>query len=627
MCGIVGFLDLTQKNIDHNIDSMIDAINHRGPDDFGSVIFNTYHKTIDKQGNLSLGHKRLSILDLSQQGHQPMISNDKNLIITYNGEIFNFKEIRKKLQNIGYKFNSQTDTEVILYAYQEYGKKCLDLFRGFFAFCIYDIQKNILFLARDRLGAKPLKYYFNGEIFAFASELKSLMVNESIKKKLDFQAIEQFLTFKYIPAPQTIFCNTFKLEAGHYLEFDIKNKNIKITNYWEPKTNNFKTNNIVNTTEKLLEEAINIRTISDVPIGIFLSGGIDSSVITALLRKNFEGEINAFSMGFNVEKFDERKYAKQVADKFETNHKEFIIDLNFKHDLNDIINSYDEPFADPSIIPSYYLAKETSKYAKVILGGDGGDEIFGGYKRYKIQQQNAFLNYFPKLFLNLDNKILSQTPCGIYKKQGWGKVNRLLEYFSYSFTDNYYLRVSNFTKKEVSCLMELSQDDIWSKHIHNNVSKYNRDNLNKIMAIDSLTHLPEYILHKSDIAGMSNSIEIRAPLIDHKLVEFVNNLPSKYKNNKNLLKEIALKNGVPKNVIYRKKMGFTPPLRNWTLEIQDEIKEVLFESKLLSFLNKKQLEKIYNFHYQNDRILASKIWGLYVLGTWLENNKKYIHSD
>jgi asparagine synthase (glutamine-hydrolysing) len=354
-----------------------------------------------------------------------------------------------------------------------------------------------------------------------------------------------------------------------------------------------------------------------VPIGVFLSGGVDSSVITALLRKNSNSDINTFSMGFAVDKFDESAYAREVADKFDTHHIEFNIDYDFKNDIESIITSYDEPFADPSIIPSYYLAKETSQYVKVVLGGDGGDEVFGGYKRYNIHSRNNFLNYLPNKLFDLNNYLLQQTPYGIYKKQGWGRFNRSLEYFANSFIDGYYLRVANFTQKDIYALMGKWGETIWSDHINKILANSKLDNLNKITLIDQLTHLPEYILNKSDISGMSHSLEIRSPFTDYKLVEFVNNLPAKYKNNKSLLKEIAIKNGVPKDIVYRKKMGFTPPLRKWTADIKDNIGDVLFSDNL-SFLNREVLQDIYDFHYKNNEILASKIWGLYVLGVWLK---------
>lgn len=633
MCGIVGIFSAQNHYTRQDAQNMLNKIEHRGPDDQGINEYNTNF------GKLIFGHKRLSILDLSSLGHQPMSNKDKTLWITYNGEIFNFKEIRRRLEQRGYSFISHTDTEVILYAYQEYGVKCLDMFRGFFAFCIYDIKKQELFLARDRLGSKPLKYYFDGNIFAFASDMKSFYPIKEIKKSVSLSSISQFLSLKYIPAPNTIFKNIYKLCAGKYMIFSIKAKRINIKKYWEPKFEpkmDISYENAKRQTKEILSDAINIRMISDVPVGVFLSGGIDSSAIVALLREKEKSEINTYSVGFSNEKFDERKYAKEIANIFSTNHKEFLVEPNLKNDLNMIINNYDEPFADPSIIPTYYLAKEVSNHVKVVLGGDGADEMLGGYKRYSIHTRNNFLNYLPTRFLNFNNSLLSHIPFAPNKSRSYGKISRIMESLSGNLVDTYYLRLTGYSKKQKYDLfnndLKQLQSNVWNKEIYGYFQEHsNLSAIDKLMAIDQLTHLPEYILTKSDISTMANSIEARAPFIDVNFIEWINKLNSSFKTknySKRILKDILQDTGVPSHIIHRKKAGFTPPLRNWLRDEDAMLKHfMLSNDSILSFFSKDIMKKMYNYNLLNDYSLSNNLWILLVLSIWLEKNKSFIDME
>lgn len=631
MCGIVGIFSSREKYTQKDVKKMLHQISHRGPDDEG---INEYHTNF---GKLLLGHKRLSILDLSSLGHQPMSTNDQTLWITYNGEIFNFKEIRQNLQQKGYSFRSNTDTEVILYAYQEYGIECLKLFRGFFAFCIYDRKKEELFVARDRLGSKPLKYYFDGNTFAFASELKAFYPIKEIKKQVSMSSISQYLSLKYVPAPATIFENIYKLCAGNYILFSFKEKRLQIKKYWEPifePKHQIEYQEAKEKTKEILTDSINIRLISDVPVGVFLSGGIDSSSIVALLKD--KSNINTFSVGFSDSKFDERHYAKKIAEIFHTNHQEFLVEPNLKNDLESIINHYDEPFADPSIIPTYYLAHEVSKYVKVVLGGDGADEMLGGYKRYAIHSRNRFLSTLPKEIFSFNKNCLKHIPYSPQKHQVYGKISRLLESLSGNLIDTYYLRLTGYSKKEKYHLF--NQDSfqltspIWNDEISYYFQKYpNLSTLDKLMAIDQITHLPEYILTKSDIATMANSIEARAPFIDVNFIEWINRLDSSYKTkfySKRILKDILLDSGVPSEIIHRKKSGFTPPLKTWLKEEQDLIEHfILSNNSNLTFLNKNILKVIYNSHIRNEYNLSNYLWIILVLGIWLEKNKNFIDME
>ena len=631
MCGIVGVLSKSSSFSKARINGMLSQISHRGPDDEGIVAINTKDNRVkESSADLYLGHRRLSILDLSSLGHQPMPSSDKKIWITYNGEIFNYIEIRNILINKGYKFKSNTDTEVVLYAYSEYGSDCLKMFRGFFAFCIYDFKNQELFLARDRLGSKPLKYYFDNKLFAFSSEIKSLLEIDSIDKALDYTSISKYLSLSYFPSPNTIYKNIKKLPAGSFLVFNIRKNNFYIEKYWEP---NFEPKIEISyaeakeKTQKILKDSVNIRMISDVPVGVLLSGGVDSSSIVAALADH-SSKINTFSVGFTDSKFDERKFSRRIADQFGTNHNELIVEPNLYSDLNKIIGNFDEPFADPSIIPSYYLSKEVSNHVKVALGGDGSDEIFAGYKRYSIHNRNLFNNFLPEWFKKLNILMLKNIPIHFNKKRGFGKLSRLSESMSGNLIDTYYLRLSGLSK-HLKCglfddLGELDSS-VWNEDINQYLIKNNSiSNLDKMLAVDQISHLPEYILTKSDISGMANGLEIRSPFIDVDFVEWSNKLHNSFKNknySKRILKDILSDQGVPNDIVYRKKAGFTPPLRKW-LKDSDELIRFHFFSDMssLKFLNKDFLGRIYNFNIENNYSMSNQVFILLCLGIWLDQN-------
>lgn len=641
MCGIVGIFSTKRKFNTNNINSMLNYISHRGPDDSGVKLFDTINPNGYNivEGNLAFGHKRLSILDLSKLGHQPMSDISENFWITYNGEIFNFQQIKEGLIKKGYLFKSHTDTEVIIYAYIEYGKKCLDLFRGFFAFCIYDIKKQEFFLARDRLGAKPLKYYFDGNTFAFTSELKAFYPIPEIKKVVSLESISEYLSLKYIPSPKTIFKDIKKLSAGHYIKFSLITNELNIKKYWEPifePKEELSYLDAKTKTKEILSDAINIRMISDVPVGVFLSGGIDSSAIVALLREKEEHEINTFSVGFNDSKFDERGYAKEISKIFNTNHTEFLVEPNLKNDLEMIVNNYDEPFSDPSMIPTYYLAQEVSSHVKVVLGGDGADEMLSGYKRYNIHKRNVFLNYTPNYLKQLSENLLLKIPFNLNKSKGYGKIARILESISGDFIDTYYLRLTGYSKKQKFNLFDRDlkqlQNKVWNEEIYDYFKEHkNLTNIDALMAIDQITHLPEYILTKSDISAMANSIEARAPFIDVNFIEWINKLKIDYKNkgySKRILKDILEETGVPEHIIHRKKAGFTPPLKGWMKELDQLVQHYLLSDKSsVNFLSKDIVKQMYNYNISNDYSLSNHLWILLVLAMWIDKNSDFIEFD
>ena len=391
MCGIVGFID-KNKNLEI-LSNMLEVQLHRGPDDSG-VYF-------DEKSGVNLGHNRLSVQDLSSKGRQPFISDCGNFVIVFNGEVYNFKDIRKELINLGYKFVSNTDTEVVLYSYKEWGIKCLQKFIGMFAFCILDKIDNKLTMVRDRAGVKPLYYYTDGKEFIFSSEIKSFHKHPKFKKEQNIDVLPYYFQFGYIPAPHTIFNNCFKLEPGHYLEVNIESLKSTIIKYWD--VNDFylkekvkkNENDILREIEELLENAIELRMISDVPVGVFLSGGYDSSLVASILCKKLKKKINTFTIGFDDEKYNEAAQARSIANYLDTNHKEYYMRENDVLDLvADLPYYYDEPFGDSSALPTMILSKLARESVTVALSADGGDETFVGYSKYFFlnELQNVFSN-------------------------------------------------------------------------------------------------------------------------------------------------------------------------------------------------------------------------------------------
>jgi asparagine synthase (glutamine-hydrolysing) len=645
MCGIAGVFD-SEGISARLVARMLRVLRHRGPDDWGVCSYQSAastwqeHTPNDLRGrdgtakaDLGLGHQRLSILDLSAAGHQPMGTPDGSLWITYNGEIFNYRELRTQLQERGYTFRSQTDTEVLLAAYQEYGESCLERLRGFFALGIYDAPRRRLFLARDRLGLKPLKYYWDGRRFAFASELKALLELPGLERTVDPAAIDLYLAHRYVPAPYTGIRNIYKLPAGCALTLSLEQpaSGPRLSRYWlpqfEPKANLTFTE-AQEQTLTLLEEATHLRLMADVPLGVFLSGGIDSSTIIALLRRRYPGEIRTFSVGFTEENYDERPFARMVAERYHTRHTELLVEPKLIEDLHRIVWHFDEPFGDPSAIPSFYLAQAAAPHVTVILNGDGGDELFGGYKRYRIQGRNWWLDYLPAGIRRLAGTLGEMTPVSPDKSRGWGKCGRLLESLQGDALSTYPLRFSGLSARVRQGLygsMDSWQaaPNGWGAEVIALLAQTQaHPRIEKLMALDQLTYLSEDILVKSDLAGMAHGMEARSPFLDHVLVEWINRLPLHYKFNgggKRLLRE-ALQDYLPREILQRKKAGFNPPLARWTrTTLKEEMAPYfLSPSSPLQNFNPALRHELYQIHQSGQANLSEPLWLLFVLGLWLE---------
>lgn len=633
MCGIAGFIDFRGKSNIEILKKMTDSLQHRGPDD-GGIYFDELNNY-----QIGFGHRRLSILDLSNNGHQPMFTPDKDQVIVYNGEIYNFNDIRKELQDLGIKFKSQTDTEVILYSYLEWGIKCFDKFVGMFSFALYDARKNEIIIVRDRAGIKPLYYYYKDGLFLFSSELKSFHAHPFFSKTIDFNSLNDFLMYGYTLTPHTIFKNTHKLRPGHFLKILLDKQDIKENIYWDVSTFYNKPklsisfDDAQDEVERLLKSACEYRMVSDVPVGVFLSGGYDSSAVTALLQKDRGEKIKTFSIGYKEAQFNEAQYAKQVAQFLGTEHYEYYCTSEDAAKLIPEIPYYfDEPFADASAIPTMLVSALARKHVTVSLSADAGDEIFAGYGKYQ-----TFINYYKRFeaIPSIGKKIM-HAGLSLYPKNSgldrWiyndmtrvSKVGDLLVQKS-SIEDYLKILSQHFGSKELNHIVQ-HKNSFHERHSYfsNKLDKSFNDDLNSILAVDYNTYLLDDILTKIDRATMSVSLEGREPLLDHRIIEFVAQLPSYYKYDKNIPK-IILKNIVhkyiPKAIMDRPKMGFGVPIELW---LKDELKELLmyyFDEKRIGeqgIFNVKSISKIKNGYIKGRKMSFQKIWALLVFQMWYE---------
>jgi len=562
MCGINGFNFVSKKILKQ----MNKSLSHRGPD-ASSEFFNPKNK-------ISLGHRRLSIIDLSEKGSQPMTYTYKKKLVTivFNGEIYNYQEIRNVLIEKGYEFKSTSDTEVILASYLEWGEDCVKKFNGMWAFCIYDKQKNILFLSRDRVGKKPLYYYYDGDKFIFSSEIKGILKHK-LKLKMDKDAIDLYFSLGFIPAPYSIYKNIQKIEQRQSIIFKLKTKTIKKKNYYDwPKFNPI--NNKVKLKKdfhNLISDSVKLRMISDVPLGAFLSGGLDSSTIVNYAKK-FNEDINTYSIGFDGE-LDETPNINILKNHFGTNHHHrYFREKDFKEMLPDIFYYYDEPFSDYPMFPSRMLSKFAREKLTVSLSGDGGDEIFGGYPRYKIAYQMEILRRFPRFF----RKMLMGLP--IEKLKEGIRLSLLPKETFYSEARKNYYK-PEITKK------------ILSEELKKCLSKTNGNLVEAVRLMDiSFYTLSDNFLTKVDRASMINSLEVRCPFLDYRLIEYSMKLPTKYKvglfHEKTFFREI-ISRFLPKKIINNKKQGFTPPIGKWMQkksykrELKENLNE-LYKKKIIS---------------------------------------------
>jgi len=618
MCSIVGYSGKVSRS---KILSMLGSTSHRGPDDKGIFI----------KGNVGLGHNRLSIIDLSSKGRQPMFDKERSVCIVFNGEIYNFLELKKKLQK-DFEFKSNTDTEVIIYAYKKWGVSCLKKLNGMFSFVIFDLEKNLLFGARDRLGEKPLKYYFNGESFAFASEVKGLLSIMKDKPEIDPEAINDFLTLQYVPAPKTGFKNIHKLPAAHYFLF--KNKKLTVRKYWSldfSEKLDLSESEWIDLLEENVERVVTERLMSDVPLGVLLSGGVDSSAIVAFMAKNSSKRIKTFSIGFDEPGFDESKYSKEVSKKYNTNHTTMKVNSKmFKSVITEMSDYYDEPFADNSLIPTIILSKLARKKMKVALSGDGGDENFAGYERYNIVEFGKLYKKIPKQFRKRFIKPSASLISSFVSSTFFSRLETFTNSFDKPFYNKYLLYKCFFKRGEKSNLYSkdfkklLGKSNTFTKYKSDFFSKL--DNIDNALKTDILSYLPEDLMFKTDIASMSVGLEVRAPLLDYKLMELSAKIPNKLKiknfSKKYIFKKMLIKKGyLPRSIVNRSKKGFVAPIEKWLKgDLKDHVITSLNSKKFrdMGIFDDEKLDTYIDDYYSSKIDYSNNMFALLALSSWIE---------
>jgi asparagine synthase (glutamine-hydrolysing) len=622
---------------------MCRVLAHRGPDDEGMVFIKGSEcfemkgpskSSFEQAGfQVGLGHRRLSIIDLSEAAHQPMTNEDGKIWIVFNGEIYNFQEIREGLEKKGHFFKSKSDTEVILHAYEEWGVECLNCLRGMFAFAIWDSTLQRLFMARDRLGKKPLVYFNQNGQFVFASEIKALLQVPGVEKKVNGNAIHHYLTYQYVPSPDTIFEGIKKLPPAHYLLYD-RDGNLRIERYWRLHFNSSHHTdiNLQELSDRIrteLEESVKLRLISDVPLGAFLSGGVDSSLIVGLMAKLSGHPVKTFSIGFEEKDFDELYYARIVANHFSTDHHEFIVKPDAIEILPKLVWHYNEPFADSSAIPTYYVAKMTRNYVKVVLTGDAGDENFAGYPRYLRSKWVAQFSRIPekirRKFLPPFLRLAAQMH---WKEKTFNRLADFVAAISSNQARNYAEQVKIFNGGEKEDLYSPDFIDILkgTDSVDYLVRKYEEaeteDLIEQLLYLDINTYLPEDLLVKMDIATMASSLEARVPFLDHHLMEFIATIPPRLKLKgtvtKYILKE-AFSDFLPQPILARKKMGFGVPVSRWFRnELKDYVYEILLDSRTFNrgYFKREGVQRLLNDHIALRYDHSAKIWSLLFLEMW-----------
>jgi len=619
MCGISGIYNYkTAEPVSERVlKAMNDTLIHRGPDDEGFYISN----------EVGLGHRRLSIIDLAA-GHQPMTNEDGTVWVAFNGEIYNFIELHRFLESRGHRFKTRSDTEVIVHLYEEKGEDCFRELRGMFAIAIWDQRNKKLLLARDRVGKKPLFYYHDGAKVLFGSEIKAILQVPGVCRDIDIEAMSDYFSFLYVPAPKSIFKKIRKVLPGHYLL--VSADGVREAQYWDLSFADTDELSEEQWCEKLvdaLQEAVRLRLMSEVPLGAFLSGGVDSSSVVAMMKNAIDGPVITSSIGFDEKEFDELPYARAVASQFGTDHHEQIVRPDALAVLEKLAWHYDEPFADSSAVPTYYVSKVAREHVTVALSGDGGDENFAGYRRYYFDQR--------------ENLIRSWLPAGIrqpvfgalaslYPKVDWAP--RIFRGKA-TFQNLARCPIAAYFRSVAACQPELK-----SGLLHGDVQRelgdydsldvlrahYDRadtdDLLSKVQYVDIKTYLADDILAKVDRASMAVSLEVRAPILDHKFMELAARIPSRLKlrgmNGKYIFKK-ALEQCLPESILYRKKMGFAVPLAQWFRgDLREMTRDAILGTESADFLQRNTVERLWTEHQKGFRDRSTELWTLLMFRLW-----------
>ena len=636
MCGISGFVDFDKKTGLSVLEKMTQVLAHRGPDGEGYGIYNSPHAT------LGLGHRRLSIIDLSEGGSQPQAF--QSLHITFNGEIYNYAEIKKRLQDKGHSFHSHSDTEVILHAYSEWGADALRQFIGMFAFVIYDERKETVFACRDRAGVKPFFYYWKNGFFLFGSELKALIQHPGFIKDIDLDAVAAFMQYGYVPTPYCIFKDVQKLKPGYYLEFNIKSQTLVTKQYWNvydaynKPALEIDLPDAITETEKLLSNAFQYRMVSDVPVGVFLSGGFDSTCVTALLQKNNTDKIKTFTIGVPDVGLNEAPFAKEIASHLGTDHTEYYCT---EKEALEIVPQlpffYDEPFADSSAIPTTLVSKIAREKVTVALSADAGDEIFAGYNRYDyVMKYGKKLQQVPRFLRKSAAAVMDLIPADaipvLNKKYLFhSRYEKVKTLFKNPSGRNILMSLTRqMNDNDILDLFKTSISPLLTAFDSQELRKENYSELAYMMAVDYQTYLLDDILQKVDRATMSVSLEGREPFLDQRIIEWAARLPMDYKynngNKKFILKEIVYKY-VPKEMMDRPKMGFGIPIAKW---LQNELKPYVdkyFDEDFVlrqDIFKSEEIRRIKRSFYEGKIERAEKIWYILMFQMWYD---KWINNN
>ncbi len=619
MCGIAGVIGRPGDVVDAaDVHRMCQAIIHRGPDDEG----------IYAQGPVGLGMRRLSIIDLAG-GKQPIHNEDGTIWVVFNGEIYNFHELRRELEARGHQFYTHSDTEVIVHLYEEMGADCVKKLRGMFALALYDLTRNTLLLARDRLGKKPLHYALHHGKLLFGSEIKAILALHPELAEVDAEAILQYLYFSYIPDPRSAFRQIRKLPAGHLLEY--RNGEIKLRQYWDlPEYGTHAPigeEECLAEMERRLQEAVRIRLISDVPLGALLSGGVDSSIVVALMARASSKPVRTFSIGFRAEQFNESEYARMVAQRFGTDHHELVLEPDIEDTLQYLSGMMEEPFGDSSMLPTYYVCRMARREVTVALSGDGGDELFAGYDRYLVAMErrkfDPFHRYVGPLYRDRIHGLLPAGTLG--KNLAWNaSLNERDRYLdSVSFLPALHRERHLFAREfleSARCLPDPLHE--W-QHIYDDAPAHDR--LSRLLYLDTKTYLNGDILTKVDRMSMATSLEVRVPMLDHEFVEWVTGLPVEWKFRggvrKYLLKKLAERLEIPPALLHRKKQGFQLPLVEWMRDRSKAQLCILLEPRTLQrgYFKPSAVRSLVEEHLRGRRNRSGMLWRMLVLELWHRN--------
>ena len=613
MCGITGIMNIDDKVLLHN---MCQQLVHRGPDSDGFY----------EDSGIGLGIRRLSIIDV-KGGNQPIQNENGDIWTIFNGEIYNYKSLQEDLISKGHKFKTDSDTETIVHSYEEYGLDFVNHLRGMFAIAIWDKCKKRTILVRDRLGVKPLYYYIRNNQLLFASELKVLLEYEQIKPTINRNAISNYLTYLYIPAPDTIFNEIKKLMPAEILVFNHDGTHVT-KKYWdiEFQENNLSIDECAKNLRELLEESVKLRLVSDVPVGILLSSGLDSATVTALATKQSTQKLNTYTVGFEDsadKSYNELSEAKELSDFFGTNHKEIIVNSEDAFKLLDTVSwQLDEPFGNPTTTLNYIISEFASRTSKVVITGVGGDEMFGGYPKYRAMKIFEEYSKFPRSLVKLASPFFLKIPDKVSEKIVKGKI--FFKSWKNTPIEQYLSLISYFTEEEKKNLLQFETSP--SRRIIDDLSRDSethgaRDFFQNMYYIECKSYLPDNILEYTDKTSMAVSLEVREPLIDHKIAEFCANIPFDFKirngSTKHILK-LAMKNELPKNVLNRRKRGFTPPLINWlNNSISDLESQYISKQRMIERgLNYDHVKKLIDDYKTGNKSNYAKIWSIICLESW-----------